>query len=203
MARSASRPEGSSPNGRNAWLPRVGTASVRLDHELSAAVARSDGGACSPRGRRALCAFRAVACRGESRLAPRPQSRHHEPSRPPRAVVRGPRDPAQTARAAAAAWHPAPPAHSLLKLSGVPRIALSRQLALEFGALGARLLLGTVSTVDRVLRARRPARRAAPRACPGARRARCPPACGARPRRPVVDFYGRWAAARADAFADN
>ena len=179
-----------------------GTASLRLDRELSAALPRSDSGALQIRGRRALSAFRAVAPAAGRGPAIRPRSRHHEPSRPPRAASVRPRDPAQTARVAAAR-HLAPLAHVPAQ-AHLPRIALSRQLALELGAFGARLLLGTVSTVDRVLRAHlgllgAPLR--SPR--PGARRARCPSALGARPGRPIVDFYGTWVAARADAFADN
>jgi hypothetical protein len=114
-----------------------------------------------------------------------------------------PRDPAQTARAAAAARHPAPPAHAPAQ-AHLPRIALSRQLALTLGALGARLLLGTVSTVDRVLRAHLGLLAAPLRGRALALDALAVlPRSRARPARPVVDFYGTRAAARADAFADN
>jgi hypothetical protein len=97
-----------------------------------------------------------------------------------------------------------PPAHPLLKLSGLPHIALPRQLALEFGALGARLLLGTVSAVDRVPLARLGLLGAPLRGRALALDALAVlPRSRARPGRPVVDFYGTRAAARADALGND
>ena len=93
-----------------------------------------------------MSAFRAVACRRRLRPAPRRRSRHHGPSQAPRAASARTRGPARAARAATAR-HPAPPAHAPAQ-AHLPRIAWSRQLTLK---LGARLLLGTVGTVDRVL----------------------------------------------------